>query len=229
MITWKKNSTSCAENCIRKSENREAKAKNLKSNISNVSAFPMAKMQGARHAVCPSCLVPCGWKGPAFPVANWKHIWPRAHSHTPSGGSSISAARHLTSSRPGEICEFLGPPWKPPRTPPRKTPRETPRESTRDTARVHGRLRTGNRLPPPKKPYVFNLVFELYINFSELYIKWSRTIYKFLRTIYKISGKFRDFRRGIARDPGARSASGKTRHWTLPGWLIPPKKTIQNI
>ena len=149
----------------------------------------MAKMQGARHAVCPSCLVPCGWKGPAFPVANWKHIWPRAHSHTPSGGSSISAARHLTSSRPGEICEFLGPPWKPPRTPPRKTPRETPRESTRDTARVHGRLRTGNRLPPPRKPYVFNLVFELYINFSELYIKWSRTIYKFLRTIYKISGK----------------------------------------
>ena len=60
---------------------------------------------------------------------------------------------------------------------------------TRDTARVHGRLRTGNRLPPQKKPYVFNLVFELYINFSELYIKWSRTIYKFLRTIYKISGK----------------------------------------
>ena len=140
----------------------------------------MAKMQGARHAVCPSCLVPCGWKGPAFPVANWKHIWPRAHSHTPSGGSSISAARHLTSSRPGEICEFLGPPWKPPRTPPRKTPRETPRESTRDTARVHGRLRTGNRLPPPRKPYVFNLVFELYINFSELYIKFP--------------GKFRDFR-----------------------------------
>ena len=155
----------------------------------------MAKMQGARHAVCPSCLVPCGWTGLAFPVANWKNTWPSAHSHTPSGGPSISVARYLTSSRPGEICEFLGPPWKPFQEPPRKTPSETPRES-------HARLRTGNRLPRKKRTYMFTLVSELYIKFSELYIKWSRTIYKFLRTIYKISGKIPRFLGRLRRIPG---------------------------
>ena len=132
------------------------------------------------------------------------------------------------TSPPGEICEFLGPPWKLHRTPPRKTPRETPRESTRDTARVHGRLRTGNRLPPQKKPYVFNLVFELYINFSELYIKWSRTIYKFLRTIYKNSGKFRDFR---GNRTGSRGKVCERENTPLNSTRLTDstQKTIQNI
>ena len=68
---------------------------------------------------------------------------------------------------------------------------------TRLHARLHARHRRSPRDTPDEKPfptakktYIFSLVFELYINFSELYIKWSGTIYKFLRTIYKISGKF---------------------------------------
>ena len=116
------------------------------------------------------------------------YLAPSSFAYTPSGGSSISAARHLGRPLLAKSVNF----WALPesftarlhaRLPAkhrgsharhRKSPRETP---------------DGKSSSPPKKPDVFNLVFELYINFSELYIKWSRTIYKFLRTIYKISGK----------------------------------------
>ena len=187
-------------------------------------------MQGARHAVCPSCLVPCGWKGPAFPVANWKHIWPRAHSHI---------------LHPEDLQFLLRGIWCPPllaksvnyrpslKASPHASTQDSPRNTagvTRDTARVHGRLRTGNRLPPKKKTYVFNLVFELYINFSELYIKWSRTIYKFLRTIYKISGKIPGLPGESHGIPGQGLRAGKHAIELYPvDWFHPKNDSEYNL
>ena len=115
------------------------------------------------------------------------------------------------------------------------SPHASTQDSPRDTAGVHARHRKspretpdGKSSSPPKKPYVFNLVFELYINFSELYIKWSRTIYKFLRTIYKNSGKFRDFR---GNRTGSRGKVCERENTPLNSTRLTDstKKTIQNI
>ena len=115
------------------------------------------------------------------------------------------------------------------------SPHASTQDSPRDTAGVHARHRKspretpdGKSSSPPKKPYVFNLVFELYINFSELYIKWSRTIYKFLRTIYKNSGKFRDFR---GNRTGSRGKVCERENTPLNSTRLTDstQKTIQNI
>ena len=94
-------------------------------------------------------------------------------------------------------------------------------DSPRDTAGVHARHRKspretpdGKSSSPQKKPYVFNLVFELYINFSELYIKFP--------------GKFRDFR---GNRTGSRGKVCERENTPLNSTRLTDstKKTIQNI